>query len=68
MGVWSGVISQLRPGLLDTSLVTVHLQRLDDQFYSLTWRVSVHNHQLINLGRAQARPTLKNILHQRENL
>jgi hypothetical protein len=66
MGVWGGVISQPRPDLLDTPLVTVCLQRCDDRFYSPARRVfSIHNHQLVDLSRAQARPTLKNILHLR---
>jgi hypothetical protein len=68
MGVLSGVISQLRPNLLDTPLVTVRLQRCDDQFYSPVRRVLIHNHQLIDLSRAQTCHALENILHLRENL
>jgi hypothetical protein len=65
MGVWGGVIFQLRPDLPDTSPVTVHLQCRDDRFYSPARRVLVLNHQLADLGQAQARPALENI-HLRE--
>jgi hypothetical protein len=66
MGVWGDVISQLPPDLPDTSQVIVRLQRCNDRFYSSAWQVSVRNHQFADLGRAQARPTLKNIIHLRE--
>jgi hypothetical protein len=66
--VWDGVISQPRPDLPDTPSVTVRLQRHYDQFYSLARRVPIRNHQLADLDRSQARPTLKNILHLREKL
>jgi hypothetical protein len=59
MGVWGDVISQPRPDLPNTPPVIVILQRRDDRFYSLTRRVSILNHQLANLGRAQARPIWK---------
>jgi len=68
MGVYSDVISQPRPDLLDTPPVTVCLQRCDDQFYSSAWQVSVRNHQLIDLNRAQALPALENIFYLREKL
>jgi len=55
MGVWSGVISLPRPDLPDTLSITVRLHR-DDRFYSPTRRVSICNHQLADLGRAQVRP------------
>jgi hypothetical protein len=44
MGIWGDVISQLRLDILDTPLVTVHLQRHDDRFYRPTRRAPIHNH------------------------
>jgi hypothetical protein len=44
------------------------LQRRDDRFYSPARRVPIRNHQLADLGRAQARPALENILHLRKKL
>jgi hypothetical protein len=64
MGVWGGVIFQPLD-LPDTPPVTVRLQRRNDRFYS---SIPIHNHQLADLGRAQAYLTLKNILHLREKL
>jgi hypothetical protein len=55
MDVWGSVISQTQPYLPDTPPVTIHLQRRDDRFYSLARRILIRNHQLANLGRAQAR-------------
>jgi hypothetical protein len=68
MSVWGCVISQLQPNLPDTPPVTVCLQCSNDRFYSPARWVLIHNHQLIDLGRAQAHSALKNILHYRENL
>lgn len=77
MVVWGGiiscvfggdVISQPQPDLPDTPLVTICLQCRDDRFYSPARWVSIRNHQLANLGRAQAHLALKNILHMREKL
>jgi hypothetical protein len=68
MGVWGGVISQPQPDFPYTPPVTVRLQRRDDRFYSPAQRVPIRNHQLANLGRAQACPALKNIFHLREKL
>jgi hypothetical protein len=56
MGVWGGVISQPRSDFPDTSPVTVRLQRRDNRFYIPTRRVPIRNHQLVDFGRAQARP------------
>jgi hypothetical protein len=63
MGVWGDVIFQPRLDFLDTFLVTVRLQRHDDRFYNSTRQVSIRNHQLADLGRAQALPAPENILH-----
>jgi len=68
MGVWGGIISQPRPDLPDTLPITVCLQRRDDRFYSPARRVPIRNHQLPDLGWAQARSALENILHLREKL
>jgi hypothetical protein len=68
MGVWSSVISQLRLDLPDTPPVTVRLKHCDDRFYSPALLVPIRNHQLVDLGRAQVRPTLKNILYLEEKL
>jgi hypothetical protein len=54
MGVWGDVIFQLQPDLSDTP--------------PTTRRVPIRNNQLADLGRAQAHPALKNILHLREKL
>jgi len=66
MGVRCDVIFLPRPDLPDTPPIIVRLQRRDDRFYSLAWRVPIRNHQLADLGQAQARPALKNILHSRK--
>jgi hypothetical protein len=55
MDVWGEIISQPQPDLLDTFPVTINLQHFNDRFYSLAQRVSIHNYQLADLGRAQAR-------------
>jgi hypothetical protein len=68
MDVWDDVISQPRPDLPDTPPVAFCLQRHDDRFYSHAQRVPIRNHQLVNLGRTQACPALKNIIHLREKL
>lgn len=68
MGVWGCVISQPRPDLSDTSLVIVRLQHCDERFYNPARQVPIRNHQLADLGRAQARPALENIIHLREKL
>jgi hypothetical protein len=68
MGAWGGVFSQPRPDLPDTPPTTVCLQHRDDWFYSPARRVLIRNHQLADLGRAQASPALKNILYLREKL
>jgi hypothetical protein len=56
------------PDIPDTPLITIHLQHRDDRFYSPARRVLICNHQLPDLGQAEARPALKNILHLREKL
>jgi hypothetical protein len=68
MGVWGGIISQLRSDFPNTLPVTVRLQRRDNRFYSLVQRVPIRNHQFADLSRAQARPTLENIIHLRKML
>jgi hypothetical protein len=68
MGIWGVVIFQSRPDLPDSPPITVCLQRRDDRFYSPARRVPIRNHQLTDLGRAQARPVLENIINLREKL
>jgi hypothetical protein len=62
MGVQGSVISQHQPDLPDTPPVTVRLQHCDNRFYSPAWHVSICNHQLDDLGRAQVHPSLENII------
>jgi hypothetical protein len=68
MGVYGVIISQLQPDLPDIPPITVHLQCGDNRFYSPAQQVPVRNHQLADLGRAQAHSALKNIIHLREKL
>jgi hypothetical protein len=44
------------------------LQHCDERIYSPARQVSICNHQLTDLSRAQASPALKNIVHLREKL
>jgi len=46
IGVWGGVISQLRPNLLETSPVTVRLQHHGDDFIA---RLGKFQFAIINL-------------------
>lgn len=56
MSVWGDVIFQPRPDLPDIPLVTIHLQRRDDRFYSSAQRILICNYQLADLGQTQVCP------------